>query len=155
MFISNNRPCRGITTYATIGLAEYDIGLMNHDLELRIELLGTCDTSKEFFANILASTAFEIMKLGKCRYGMVVNDVIKKYVQDSDMKHVYLMNPFLWDGFETVNVDMISVAWLLIVPISDAERDYLQQNGFDALETKFEEMEIDIFDIYRNSVINS
>lgn len=68
-----------MTSYATIGLSEYDIGLFSNDKSLRVELLGACDTKEEFFANILATTAFEVMQNKKERYIKV-----KAYIQILD-----------------------------------------------------------------------
>ncbi|WP_236900445.1 suppressor of fused domain protein [Clostridium estertheticum] len=52
------------------------------------------------------------------------------------MKHVYLMNPFLWDGFKSIEFEDRKVAWLLIIPISNEEKDYAVANGASALEMK-------------------
>ncbi|ESS51128.1 hypothetical protein L665_00293 [Ralstonia solanacearum SD54] len=38
------------------------------------------------------------------------------------------------------------------MPISDAEHAYLRDHGLDALERAFEDRQIDIFDINRDSV---
>jgi competence protein ComGC len=45
------------------------------------------------------------------------------------------------------------VAWLLAVPISDKEKDFLTENGSDALESLFEEKQIDIFELDRKSIV--
>jgi hypothetical protein len=63
------------------------------------------------------------------------------------------MNPFLWDGFKTLEIENKSIAWLLIIPISEKEKEYANVNGWEALEDKFEEFNIDIFNLYRRSVI--
>jgi len=41
-----------------------------------------------------------------------------------------------------------------MVPISDAELEFLEKNGSEALENKFIEQQIDIYDLGRNSVIS-
>ena len=69
------------------------------------------------------------------------------------MKHIYLTNPVLWEGFNSVEYENTKIAWLLIVPISNQEREYAKAKGWEALETKFEEANIDIFYIKRLSVI--
>ena len=137
---SDNRPNPGI-------------GLISNDKILRVELLGACNENEEFFANILATTAFEIIDKKKCTYGAIIQNVISKYITESEMKHVYLMNPFLWDGFKTLEIENKSIAWLLIIPISEKEKEYANVNGWEALEDKFEEFNIDIFNLYRRSVI--
>lgn len=148
-----DRPYTGVTSYGTIGLSGYDIGLFSDNKSLRLELLGACDKNNELFANIISTTAFEIMESGKCGYGEIISNVVSQYIQDSDMKHIYLMNAFLWEGFDTIEFEDSKVAWLLIIPISESEKQYALTNGYDALETKFEEMDIDIFNLKRKSVL--
>ena len=150
---STDRPYRGVISYATIGLSEYEIGLWSNNKDLRGELLGACDKKDEFFANILATTAFEIMKKRKCIYGDIIQNVISEYSFDYEMKHVYLMNPFLWEGFKTLEFGNREIAWLLIVPISEQEKNYAIANGWEALEDIFEKADIDIFNLNRKSII--
>ena len=150
---SSDRPYHGVTSYATIGLSDYEIGLTSNDKSLRVELLGACDAKDEFFANIVATTAFGIIEKKKCSYGVIISCVISEYHPDSDMKHVYLMNPFLWDGFETIEFENKKVAWLLLVPISEKERVFALTNGWEALEDRFEASNIDVFNINRKSII--
>lgn len=107
---------------------------------------------EELFANIVSTTAFEIIESGNCEYGYIISDIISQYIVDIDMKHVYLMNAFLWEGLSTLEVENKKIVWLLIVPISDEEMKYALNNGYDALESKFEEMQIDIFNLRRKSI---
>lgn len=146
-----DRPYRGVISYATIGLSNCELGLVSDGFSLRVELLGTCDGKEERFPNILATTAFEIMKKNKCEYGHIIQDVIPG--TSSEMKHVYLMNPFLWESFKAIEFEDKKIAWLLCVPISDKEKEYAVANGWEALEDKFEEADIDIFNLNRKSVL--
>jgi hypothetical protein len=50
-------------------------------------------------------------------------------------------------------VDDVSIAWLMIIPISGSEFDYLAKNGSDALEELFTANDIDVFNLNRKSVI--
>lgn len=64
------------------------------------------------------------------------------------------MPPFLWEGqLQTIDFSDKKVAWLLAVPISEKEYLFAQQNGSNKLEDLFEQNEIDIFDIKRDSVL--
>lgn len=63
------------------------------------------------------------------------------------------MTIFLGYGFKTIEFEDRKIAWLLIIPISNQEKDYAIANGGDALETKFEEADIDIFNLKRKSVV--
>ena len=69
------------------------------------------------------------------------------------MKHVMFSEPFLWDDLSNIEQEDKVITWLMIVPISDAELQYLKEYGSDALETLFEEKNIDIFDLERKSVV--
>lgn len=148
-----DRPYTGVSSYATIGLSDHDIGILSENKELRLELLGACDIKEDLFPNILSTVVFEIMDMDKYGYGQIILNVISQYIYDCEMKHVYLMNPFLWDGFKTIEFKDRKVTWLLIIPISNEEKDYAVANGWHALETKFEEVEIDIFNLRRKSII--
>jgi hypothetical protein len=63
-----------------------------------------------------------------------------------------LISPFVWD-LETQSFSGKSVAWLQVLPISDAERDYALANGPEALEDLFQDRQIDVFDIDRPSAL--
>ena len=43
------------------------------------------------------------------------------------------------------------LTWLLAIPISDAEFQYIQHNGDEAFEELLEQSGVDFSDIYRNS----
>lgn len=146
-------PLKGVTSYATIGLNSIDIGLISNEKTLRVELMVASDIKNKYIPNIIASTAFEIMKTKKCYPGYLLEDIIGQYMEDTEMKHILLTDPFLWSGCDSIIVDNMYVAWLMIVPISQSEYNYAVQNGSDALEELFEEYDIDIFNIYRNSIL--
>ena len=153
ILVCADRPIDGVQSCATIGLSEIDIDMESDGKDLRIELLGACDIQEDIFPNIIATVAFEIMDKGECLYGDIIENVISEYVEKSDMKHVFLTSPFLWEGFDTLSFEDKNVAWLLVVPISDREKKYANAHGIDALETLFDEKDIDIYDLYRDSVI--
>ena len=70
------------------------------------------------------------------------------------MKHLFFTSPSLWqDNLETLDLETKKVAWLMAVPISEAERQYKEANGADALEDLFEEHQVDILDLTRKSVV--
>ena len=153
LYMADDRPDEGVKTCAAIGLSKTDIQLESDNKDLRIELVGACDNSIEFFPNIIATTAFEIMDKGESCYGDIIDNVISEYVKDSEMAHAYLMSPFLWEDLDTIEFPDKWVTWLLVVPISEKEKKYAIRNGYDALEDLFVEKQIDIYDIHRTSVV--
>lgn len=150
----DDRPCDGVTAYSTIGLSEYSIDQIADDLPLRIEMVGACASGFECFPNILGSCAFNIINTKyKCYPGAIFQNVVKYYMPNSSMKHILFMPPFLWEEeLTTLSFNDKKVAWLLAVPISDMELEYAIKHGIDALETLFEETQIDIFDLERKPV---
>lgn len=148
-----NVPQKGVQCCGTIGLSETDIGLVSGGKELRVEILGASDIKDEVFENIIASSAFAVMQSHKCFPGYILEDVVTQYIDDSDMKHVLLVEPFLWENTESFTYQNKQIAWLMTVPISDREMAYADTRGLDALEDLFEENEIDVYDLYRESVI--
>ena len=151
----NDAPESGVNTYSTIGLCEYNIGLQIEKKPLRVELIIAIDNNQERVADILATCAFCIINSHyKCMPGVIFNDVISYYIEDSDMKHVLFVQPFLWeDSYCGLTLNDKTIEWLLAVPISEGEYKYAEKYGSDALEELFEKYNIDIFNLYRESVI--
>jgi len=154
MLSCNDRPCDGVTSYSTIGLSGHSIDQIVEDIPLRAEIVGVCASSYECFPNILGSCAFNIINTKyTCYPGAIFQNIVKYYLPDSPMKHILFLPPFLWeDKLTTLSFKDKKVAWLLAVPISEKEFEYAKEHGTDALETLFEEHQIDIFDLKRNSV---
>lgn len=154
MLSTVNRPFDGITSYSTIGLSDYSIGLIVDETPLRIEIVGASATDYEQFPNILASCAFCIINSKfLVSHGEIFRDIIQVYYPNSDMKHVLFLSPFLWEDLKTLELQNKKVAWLLAVPISQDEYLFAQEKGVDSLEELFEQEDIDIFDLERESVL--
>lgn len=93
---------------------------------------------------------------GKQNYGpgAVISNVISMYYPTSDMKHMWMAYPFLWDDApHTLTVQQKLVAWLQLIPISDKEYQYLLTNGYDALEELFEREQVEVLNLNRKSVL--
>jgi hypothetical protein len=145
-------PQAGVTSYGTVGLFRYPVKAAARDVN--IELLGACDSAVEAFANVVTSCAFERMKNGtNLVYGSAIENVVQQYGISRTLPHATFVAPFLWDGFAARSFDDFTVRWLMVLPISDGELAFLRANGIDALESRVEQMQIDVFDIDRVSAI--
>ncbi|MPQ45126.1 suppressor of fused domain protein [Clostridium tarantellae] len=104
---------------------------------------------------MLSSCAFNIINTKfSCYPGAIFKNVVEFYIPNNSMKHILFTHPFLWDDrLETLSFENKKVAWLLAVPISEEELNYANCNGLDALEELFDEKQIDIFDLNRESII--
>lgn len=153
--IMDNKPNEYETTFATIGLNNYDIGYSVEDKPLRVEFIGACIDEYVLFGNILSTCAFNIINSGySCSPGTIYPEVIKMYYPELNMKHVMFVSPFLWDeNLTPFDFEDKHVSWLQAIPISEEEYVYVEKNGSEALEDLLEESEVDILDLNRPSVI--
>lgn len=151
----DNKPDEGEVSFATIGLCNHDIGLTVENKPLRIEIAGACISEFAEFGNIISTCAFNIINSGyECHPGAIFPDVVGMYYEGLEMKHILFIPPFLWDDkLETLYFDDKVVTWLQAVPISEAEYEYAEENGAEALEDLLEEAEVDILDLNRRSVL--
>jgi hypothetical protein len=148
-------PWEGVTSYSTIGLSQYPIIKDGRDYGVRTEVVGACESGRDEFANCLSTVAFNIINsrfyIGP---GIIFKDVLSMYRASKTMKHIFFLPPFLWDGkLETLDLSGKKVAWLMAIPISDAEMRFADERGASVLESKFEEAQIDVFDLDRESVV--
>ena len=144
-------PWDGVTAVGTLGLSEHSLGLSN---DLQVEIIGACAKTADL-SDVLATCAFNVIKdAWPMRPGAIHNDVLQMYDLSKTLAHIMFVAPFLWnDGPKTLHLDGRTITWLMAVPISESELAYAEQNGADALNTLFEERQVDIFDINRLSVI--
>jgi antitoxin YqcF len=148
-----DRPCRGVTSYSTIGLSDHPMFQDGVEFPTRLEIVGACAAADQFFANVLATAAFCITRTQSlfCP-GAVLPGCVGEYYPSTTVPHLYFTAPFLWENtLQTLDCGLKKVSWLLVVPISDAELEYLKTRGDDALEDLFESHQIDIFDLTRTS----
>lgn len=149
-------PFEHVNSYATIGFSKLAAKLTSGGKPLTVEFVSACESTYDLFPNIVSTSTFQLMD-GITTYGpgSVIPDVISMYYPKSDMKHMWMAYPFLWNNApRTLTVEEKLVAWLQLIPISDMEYQYLLQNGYDALEDLFEKAEVDVLDLGRKSVIN-
>tara|TARA_Y100000588_G_C14278426_1_gene935658 strand:+ start:7128 stop:7709 length:582 start_codon:yes stop_codon:yes gene_type:complete len=150
-----DQPQKGVTSYSTIGLSDSPINNDGVEIDLRVEFVGACSNSVCDFGNIVTTAAFCVInsKLS-CSPGMIFPDVVGMYNCSMTLKHLMLVSPFLWeDKLETLELPNKTVAWLLLIPISEAEYQYAQAESSSKLEELFEEHQIDIYDINRPSIV--
>ncbi|WP_438347722.1 suppressor of fused domain protein [Paenibacillus sp. FA6] len=153
--VMDNKPDLHETTFATIGLCNYNIGYFVDGKPLRVEFIGACIDEYNQFGNILSTCAFNIINSDySCSPGTIYPNVVKMYYPEFTLKHVMFVSPFLWDeSLKPFDFEDKHVSWLQAIPISDAEYTYVEENGNEALENLFEQSDVDILDLNRVSVL--
>lgn len=150
-----DRPQRGVTSYATIGLSDHPLMFKGREFGARVELVGACGSGFKGFANVLATAAFCVIN---SRWffapGIIFPDVVSMYKASDTLSDIYFAHPFLWDErLKSTSIGGRQVAWLLAVPVSKAETAFAQTYGPERLEALFEEKDIDIYNLNRASAV--
>jgi len=148
-------PIEKVNSYSTLALSDFFIGKDKNNISLGVELLGACGSQYDRFDAIIDTCAFTILTNHLfCPPGTILENMIQKHYPESPMKHTLLNNPFGWEHeFESLHYPTKTVAWLLCIPVSDTENAYAKQMGANALTALFEKEQIDIYNLYRNSII--
>jgi len=109
------------------------------------------------FENVISTCAFNLIKDGMPIFpGRIFPRVVELYDGLSDtLQHIMFVTPFAWADHnpQTRMFADRNVTFLQALPISQAEMDYAAENGPDQLEELFEEGQIDVYDIDRDSVV--
>ena len=145
-------PDYGVTSYATVGLSK--IAQHVGEKQVHVEILGACASDIDGFDNVISSCVFDsVRNKTNIVHGSHVVDIISQYSLSNTMKHIVFVSPFLFPEFEKIRIDEIDIYWLMAIPISDDELEFLVMHGVDALEDEFERAQIDIYDIQRASCV--
>ncbi|HSS62789.1 MAG TPA: suppressor of fused domain protein [Candidatus Limnocylindrales bacterium] len=122
---------------------------------LRVELAGIAPSSVEQFPNLLATAAFYVLKNRlHVAKGIVFDDLLNKYRLSKTMEHLMWAEPFEWDVLRSVDVgDDMNVHWVLGIPISESERQYLNDYGFWKLEALLVDREVEYWDLNRRPAV--
>lgn len=153
IMISSETQYSEVNIYSTIGLSELNIGLESNNKTVGVELICIGDKGDELNANILASVAFKLMDMKDCFWGKIIPDAISQYDIKHDCKHVILLTPAFWNKYQQYETEDKIVAWLLLVPISNAEKLYIESNGVEAFEHILAQQKADITDRKRQSFV--
>lgn len=149
----SNCPVDGVTSYGSVGLSR--IGQKAGIADVSVEIVAACASGTPHVDNLVASCVFDSVRNGtNVIYGAQIADIIVQYGISQTLRHVTFVAPFLWNGLGKLEFDGRAVNCLLMLPISDAEKAYLDINGIDALETLLNDRQIDLFDINRPSVLS-
>lgn len=148
-----DRPVKGVSSQSSIGLTHKVKNSLPQDI--KIEIVAASATETPNIDNLVASCVFESIKNElKLVYGACIPNIIEQYKISNTMKHATFVSPFLWEDLNTVEVDGEKIYFLMLLPISDAEKVYLEEKGIEALENLFHENQIDIFNINPPSVLS-
>jgi len=126
------------------------------DDDIRIELLLVTDSRYDEAANVLATSAFDVVKDGwLAAPGVVFPNAVGEYHRDATTPHLMWTEPFDFPELSTVHLDGLEhdVHWLQGVPLTERERAFMVDSGFDALSDRLEAAAAPYHDLSRQSVV--
>ena len=148
-------PAAGLTTWSTLTL--HMAPNVFRGTDVRVELLGVARDDEERIANVLATSAFFVLKNGwVASPGTLFHDLVRMYVPDTTTPHVLWSAAQLWpDLVDGVEVEGFrDVHWLLATPVTDDEVEYLEAHGYDALDERLGDASVDLADLWRRSAVS-
>ncbi|MFV0288097.1 MAG: suppressor of fused domain protein [Mycoplasmatales bacterium] len=142
-------------TMSTVNLSDIDLDFKKaNEYKVGVEFIMVSDIKYDNSLDVLIDSSFIAIKnKNSCQPGNIYSNVIQKYYLDSDMKHILLTYPFLWNDFNKITYENKSINWLQLVPISDNELKFLQEHNLDKLEELFEKEKVDVFNFNRKSIL--
>ena len=93
------------------------------------------------------------MDTKSCAHGILIPNAIRSYVKGTELKHAVLMSPVFWPDYQVLEDDDCMVAWLMVVPITDSEKKYIEQNGVAAFDSLLERKDADVTNMQRKPVV--
>ena len=149
-------PETGLKSISSIGLSDF---VLRHaegqELETRVELCACAEQDALHWDNVVASTAFAIMRdRTAVRPGSVIPDILQDYFPSTRMPHVYLVPPFFWNDarFPGLQFPPVAIDWLQCIAIHESERRLVERIGSDAFDDRLQQQEMDVLDMHREPV---
>lgn len=148
-----DKPHDGLTSFSTIGLSDLPLPGVEIRPPLGVEIVAVSQLPA--FAGVLADAARQMLdNRWPLAPGIVLFHVISARPLAPALPHLLLIEPSLWaDQLNSCILSTKTVAWLLGVPVSDAEADYVKAQGATALKDRFRETHANIFDPRRPSTV--
>ena len=149
-----NRPFAGVTTIATLGLSRHHLAPLNGK-SLHQELLMHLPMADQprNAAGLLFQVAADLIARGR---GLLRGEVVGPrgpLFGSGPMTALYAAAPgYLPAGFDTCDTGTGTVVMTLLVPITDAEADYVHARGWSAFEEALAAEGPDLADLSRNPV---
>lgn len=151
-------PAPGFTTWSTVTLHARPNELPMADgstLDVRVEIMAVGLPGSDVMGKILGSCAFAVLQDDwMLAPGVVYGDVVSLYDDKATTPHIMWSHPFTASDLAMVQItDDLKVHWLLAVPITEGERHFLEDQGYEALAEKLDAEQVNYLDLRRPSVV--
>ena len=112
-------------------------------------------TATQRVENLVAHAAFNLIKDSwLAAPGVTYPSLVTEYEMSDTLEHVTLIAPGLHPGLGSLELDgMPAVHWLMLLPISESEYEFLVGEGLDDLENRLESSDAPYWDLTRQPVV--
>lgn len=148
-------PDAGLTSWSTVGASFIDTGYRTAaGKPVTSEFIGCAGSDWDRFGTGLAFCAFYVADGGQSPYGTVIQGAFHHAGADVTTPHGFIVPPFCWENeFPAYEDEDVHTTWLQVVPITAAEAAFAEARDGDALEDLFEQLQPDLFDLGRASLV--
>jgi hypothetical protein len=153
----NEGPFLGTKTYSTLGLNKHSLTSHVSGKEISQEVIFV--SYAEFGDQNIPAILQQVSKIAlKSGNAFLRGDVIGPYgslFEDSNLEALYVTIPVYFpDSFAIFKeADMKSIVMAWIIPITSKEAEFIRQNGWEEFEDKLEELDPDLINFYRESIV--
>lgn len=154
--IAENSPYQEMHSYCTIGLNEFPMTIDDgSDLGFRVELMLGSNPDSTSYSDLLIWMSQFYINETVLFPGTVMRGAVKDSgVKNNNLPNAYVTYPFGWlHNFEFFQASEYDIRFLLILPISNNEMEYLSKYGKDKFEDLLVEKEVDVFNFHRESIL--
>lgn len=153
-----NAPVPGWTTWSTVTLhTEHNPLPMvsGETVEIRAELMTVGLPGSDVMGKVLGSCAFAVLQdHWMMAPGVVFGDVVSLYDPDTTTPHLMWAHPFTATELGSVPIDeQLTVHWLVGMPITEAERQWMESHDYDSFANLLDEHQVTYSDLRRKSVV--
>ena len=148
-------PKADVYSCATLGMMHHPVGQRIGGKPLRFELCGACVSKYDTFLDFVNTLSVRIMtSQEKCRENAVIEDCVRAFIPQANTWHILLTSLPLWGSpFIGQSFDDAEVRWLTMVFITENERQFMAQNGAEALVSLLDKNRGKLVDPTRASLI--
>jgi antitoxin YqcF len=149
-----NSPRAGVNSYSTIGLSVIPIGFLSGAVYLGAELTAVAGAKFDRYIDVLAVCVTAILESKQRLFpGAVCKDAFKDVYPDAAVKHLIFDTPQGWESdLLTLDLGVRQAAWLMAIPVTDAELNLYSDNETGELQERFDNLHTDLADFDRPSV---
>ena len=154
LVMAENSPRAGVNSYSTVGLSILPIGYLSASVYLGAEIAAMAGSQFDRFADVLAACVDDLLH-NRFRLfpGSVYKDAFKNTYPDVRVKHLIFDTPLGWEkDLLTLDLGARQTAWIMAVPVTDAELRLYSDSESGELQEHFQERNTDLSDLNRPSV---